>query len=167
MTPSNEVRRVLCPHCSHGIDPLAIARQLPVEVLVSERARRRFKLRRRQAGPGRPKGVAHCPSCPNIFTPEALRPHLLPCLTAKLEQLKADRVEVRPMDTTEWRDFKVSEIRDEIVVLYKLSNQQYVEVPLRSIREVTPAVNGGLAVLTLRGGLRWKEDIQRWRFSLE
>jgi len=88
-------------------------------------------------------------------------------LTAKLEQLKAERVEVRPMDTTEWRDFKVSEIRDEIVVLYKLSNHQYVEVPLRSIREITPAVNGGLAVVTLRGGLRWKDDIQRWRFSLE
>jgi hypothetical protein len=89
-------------------------------------------------------------------------------LVAKLEQLKIERaVEVRPMDTTEWRDFKVSEIRDETVVLYKLSNHQNVEVPLRSIREITPALNGGLTVITLRGALRWKADVERWRFSLE
>src|ERR1039458_5070030 len=154
MNPLPEVRRIPCPQCSYPLDPVEIAKQIPVDVLVSERARRRFKLRRRQAGPGRPKGIAHCPSCPDVFTPEALRAHLLPCLTAKLEQLKRERIQVRPMDSTEYRDFQVKEIRDETVLLHKLSSMQDVEVPLRSIREITPAVNGGLAVVTLRGALR-------------
>jgi hypothetical protein len=91
------------------------------------------------------------------------------CITGKLGEMKTTgtRLEVRPMDPTEWREFTVSEIRDEVVVFNKLSNHQYVEVPLRSIREVTPAVNGGLVVLSLRGALRWKDDIQRWRYSPE
>jgi len=166
MSPSSEVQRIPCPQCSYPLDPAEIAKQLPVDILVSERARRRFRLRRRQAGPGRPKGVAHCPSCPNVFTPEGLRGHLHQCLTARLEQLKIAFIQVRPMDSTESRKFQVKEIRDETVLLHKLSNHQDVEVPLRSIREITPAVNGDLAVITLRGALRWKEDIQRWRFSL-
>jgi hypothetical protein len=93
----------------------------------------------------------------------------MPCLASKLREMKttATRLEVRPMDPTEWREFTVGEIRTEVVELNKLSNSQYVEVPLRSIREITPAVNGGLVVLSLRGALRWKEDIQRWRFSPE
>jgi hypothetical protein len=74
------------------------------------------------------------------------------------------------MDPTEWREFIISEIRDEVILLKKLSNDQYVEVPLRSIREITPAVNGGLVVLALRGALRWREDFPgnpRWRFSVD
>jgi hypothetical protein len=167
---TTEVHRIPCPQCSFQFDPVEIAKQLPVEVLISERARRNgLKPRRRQAGPGRPKGVARCPSCLNVFSLEQFRGHLLPCLTAKLQQFQkfAQRVQPRPIDPTEYRDFNVAEVRDEIVVLYKLSNMQYVEVPLRAIREIMPPVNGEAAVMTLRGGLRWKEDIQRWRFATE
>ena len=165
-----EVSRIPCPKCSFQFDPVEIVKLLPVEVLIAERARRNgLKPRRRIAGPGRPKGVARCPSCLGVFALPEFRDHLLPCLTAKLEELKSSYqpFQVKPIDTTEYRDFRVTEVRDETVTLYKLSNMQYVEVPLRAIREITPALNRELAVMTLRGALRWMADIQRWRFSTE
>ena len=110
--------------------------------------------------------MAHCPSCLNVFTLEQFRDHLLPCLTAKLEQYKttAQRLQVRPMDATQYLDFSVSEVRDEIVVLHKFSNMQNVDIPLRSIREITPPVNDEVAVISLRGRLRWDEGRQKWKF---
>ena len=159
-----------CPNCSFQFDPAKVAKLLPVEVLIAERARRNgLKRRRRMAGPGRPKGVGRCPSCLGVFALPEFRAHLLHCLTAKLQEFKNSdpRVQVRPTDSTEYRDFSVKEIRDETVVLYKPSNMQDVEIPLLAIREITPAVNGELAVVTLRGALRWKQDIRRWRFSTE
>jgi hypothetical protein len=164
----DERTRIPCPNCSFQFDPVQIAKLLPPEVLRAERARRNgLKPRPRLGGPGRPKGLARCPSCLSKFTLPEFRAHLLPCLTAKLEQYKSsyEHIRVRPMDTTEYRDFRVIEIRQETVVLYKLSNMQNVEIPLRAIREITPAVNDEPAVMTLRGALRWREDIQRWRFS--
>ena len=70
------------------------------------------------------------------------------------------------MDSTEYRDLRVTEVRAETVTLHKLSNIQDIEVPLRAIREITPSVNDQPVVMTLRGSLR-KEDIQRWRFSTQ
>ncbi len=165
-----EVNRIPCPKCSFQFDPVEIAKLLPAEVLIAERARRNGLMpRRRGAGPGRPKGVARCPSCLNVYSLQEFRDHLLPCLTSKLEELKSryQPILVKPMDSTPYRDFHVREIRTETVVLHKLSNMQDVEVPLRAIREITPAVSGEPATMTLRGALRWKEDIQRWRFSTE
>ena len=165
-----EVHRIPCPQCNFELDPVALAKLLPLEVLASERARRNGLLpRRRRAGSGRPKGVALCPSCLNRFGLEELRAHLLPCLTAKLQHYKssAQRLNLKPMDPSEYRDFHVAEVRDEIVVFHKQSNMQDVEVPLRAIREITPPANGDPAVIALRGGMRWKEDIQRWRYSTE
>jgi len=165
-----EVNRIPCPKCSFQFDPVEIAKLLPVEVLIAERARRNGLMpRRRGAGPGRPKGVARCPSCLGVYALQEIRGHLLPCLTAKLQEFKStyQPILVKPMDSTPYRDFHVSEIRTETVTLHKLSNMQDVEVPLRAIREITPAVNREPAVMALRGALRWKEDIQRWRFSTE
>jgi hypothetical protein len=165
-----EVNRIPCPKCSFQFDPVEIAKLLPVEVLIAERARRNGLMpRRRSAGPGRPKGVARCPSCLSVYGLQEFRGHLLPCLTAKLQEFKStyQPLVVKPMDSTPYRDFRVSEIRTETVTLHKFSNMQDVEVPLRAIREITPAVNDEPAVIALRGALRWKEDIQRWRFSTE
>src|ERR1039457_2314419 len=104
------------------------------------------------------------PSCPGVFTLVEFRDHLLPCLTAKLQNFKSasQRIHVSPMDSTEYRDLRVTEVRAETVTLHKLSGMQEIEVPLRAIREITPSVNDQPVVMTLRGSLRWKEDIQRW-----
>jgi hypothetical protein len=111
--------------------------------------------------------VAHCPSCLKIYDLAEFREHMLPCLTAKLEQYKTtgQRLQVRPMDATQYLDFSVSEVRDEIVVLHKFSNMQNVDIPLRSIREITPPVNDEVALLSLRGRLRWDEGRMRWKFN--
>jgi hypothetical protein len=69
------------------------------------------------------------------------------------------------MDPTQYRDFRVTEVRVETVILNKQSNMQDVELPLRAIREIIPPLTGEPAVITLRGGLRWKEDIQCWRYA--
>jgi len=113
--------------------------------------------------------VARCPSCLSILSLTELRDHLLPCLTDKFQQFKTSGqiVQLKPIDATEYRDFSVTEVRDEIVVFFKLSNHQYVEVPLRAIRDITPSVNREPALITLRGAMRWREDIQRWRFATE
>lgn len=113
--------------------------------------------------------MATCPSCLHKFRLDELRAHLHECLTAKLHQYRtsAQRIQVKPMDPSEYRDFHVAEVRDETVVFHKQSNMQDVEVPLRAIREITPPVNGEPALITLRGGMRWKEDIQRWRYAAE
>jgi hypothetical protein len=71
------------------------------------------------------------------------------------------------MDSTEYRDLRVTEVRAETVTLHKLSDMQNIEVPLRAIRETTSSVNDQPVVMTLRGSLRWKEDIQQWRFSTQ
>ena len=165
---ADEVIRICCPQCNFRLDPVEVARQLPLEILKAERARRSFNVRRRQAGPGRPKGVARCPSCLGVFVLERYHEHVLTCLPEKLTEMrvKGKRLHVWPMDATQYRDFIVSEVRDEIVVLMKLSNDQYVDVPLRSIREIMPAVNDEVATLSLRGGrLRWNEEKERWKFS--
>jgi len=172
MTPDHhEVNRISCPRCNFQFDPVEFAKKLPDAVLIAERARRnsRNPQRRRVAGPGRPKDVARCPSCPGVFTLVEFRDHLVPCLTAKLQNFKSasQRIHVSPMDSTEYRDFHVTEVRAETVTLHKLSNMQDIEVPLRAIREITPAVNNQPSVMTLRGSLRWKEDVQRWRFSTQ
>ena len=93
----------------------------------------------------------------------------MPCLTDKLQSFvrTAQVVNVKPIDPAQYLDFTVKEIRDEIVTFYKRSNMQDVEVPLRAIRDISAAVNGEPAIITLRGRLRWREDIQRWRFSTE
>ena len=172
MTPEHhEVNRISCPKCKFQFDPVEFAKELPDGVLIAERARRngRNPRRRRVAGPGRPKNVARCPSCPGVFSLVEFRDHLLPCLTAKLQSFKAvdESIHVNPMDSTDYRDFRVTEVRAETVKLYKRSNMQEIEVPLRAIREITPSVNEQPAVMTLRGSLRWKEDIQLWRFSTQ
>jgi hypothetical protein len=163
----SEVKRVPCPQCNFQFDPVEIAKQLPPEVLIAERARRNGMKRSRVAGPGRPKGIARCPSCLGIFSLAEFRQHLIPCLTAKLQELKSggQNVHVTPMDSAEYRDFRVRDVGAETVTLFKLSNQQTVDIPLRAIREVTPPVNGQAAVLTLRGALRWREDVEAWLFS--
>ena len=51
------------------------------------------------------------------------------------------------MDATEYREFSVAEVRDEIVVFHKQSNKQDVEVPLRAIRDITPSVNRDATML--------------------
>lgn len=109
------------------------------------------------------------PSCPGVFTLVEFRDHLLPCLTAKLQNFKSasQGIHVSPMDSTEYRDLRVTEVRAETVTLHKLSDMQNIEVPLRAIRETTSSVNDQPVVMTLRGSLRWKEDIQQWRFSTQ
>lgn len=163
-----EVTRIPCPNCNFEFDPVELAKKLPNDVLIAERARRNgLRTRRRVvAGPGRPKDVARCPSCPGIFTLAQFRDHLLPCLTAKLKdfQSTSTRIQVSPMDSTEYRDFHVGEIRSQTVTLHKLSNMQQIEIPLRSIREITPQLNDRQPLITLRGSLRWNNDIQRWWF---
>lgn len=54
------------------------------------------------------------------------------------------------MDSTEYRDLRVTEVRAETVTLHKLSNMQDIEVPLRATREITPSVNDQPVVMTLR-----------------
>jgi hypothetical protein len=171
MTEANtEVVVVDCPHCKQELDLKVLVQLLPIEVLNSERARRNgLKPRVRRAGPGRPRGVARCPSCGDSYGLDQLRQHLLPCLIGKLNRFKevAQPIQVKPIDPTEHKEFRIDEVRDESVVLYKLSNGQYVEVPLRAIREVTPSVSGEPVLISLRGALRWRADIERWRFSTE
>ena len=167
---SSEVHRIPCPQCKFQLDPLDLVKLLPVEVLIAERARRNgLKSRPRRAGPGRPKGVARCPSCAKVFELKEFRDHSFPCLTEKLKHFKTigQDIHLKPIDATEYKDFRVSEVRDEIVVFHKMSNMQDVEVPLKAIREIIPSVNGEATVIALRGAMRWRKEIERWRFSTE
>ena len=170
LSPNDEVCRIGCPQCNFQLDPIELAKLLPLEVLNSERARRNgAKPRRNVAGPGRPKGIARCPSCAGVFGLPQFREHFPGCLSDKLNsyRMNGTDVQLKPIDATDYKEFRVKDVRDETVVFHKLSNSQDVEVPLRTIREVSPAVNGEPAVITLRGALRWKQDIQRWRYSTE
>ena len=140
------------------------------ELLRSERARRNgLKPRQRQAGPGRPRGVATCPGCAGVFNLPEFRDHRFPCLREKLQLLKEARQEIRlkPIDVTPYNAFRVEEIKDDKIVFHKFSNQQLLEVPLRAIRGLTPPLNQEPAEIALRGGVRWKADIERWAFVPE
>jgi hypothetical protein len=68
------------------------------------------------------------------------------------------------MDSAAYRDFSVAKVGAETVTLRKLSNSQSIDIPLRSIREITPSVNSQPPFIALRGALCWYEDIQLWRF---
>jgi len=63
-------------------------------------------------------------------------------------------IHIKPIDSTGYKEFRVSEVRDEIVVFHKMSNMEDVEVPLRAIREIIPSVNGEAAGIALRGAMR-------------
>lgn len=69
------------------------------------------------------------------------------------------------MDPSEYREFRATGVDTTKLTLYKVSNHQSVEIPTNAIREIVAGVNGGPAVLQLRGHLRWLEDVKLWKFD--
>jgi tetratricopeptide (TPR) repeat protein len=63
--------------------------------------------------------------------------------------------------------FQVQQIDLEILLLFKTSNEQTVEIPLRRVIEILPNANNDPAVLELSGRLQFLTLAKRWKFFPE
>lgn len=85
----------------------------------------------------------------------------------QLRALVNQHCRLSSLDPDKFNEFALRFIDDDErqLTLEKLSSNQYVQIPVRRVIEVLPAVAPhNLQTLVLRGRVIWLENIQRWRF---
>ena len=75
---------------------------------------------------------------------------------------------IHPMPEDHKTDrFLVRRVDDALMELQKVSNTQFVEIPIRRVLEVLPAPSHGVATIVLRGKLEWSAHRKLWDLALE
>ena len=63
--------------------------------------------------------------------------------------------------------FMLSHVDEALIKVQKLSNAQYVEIPIRRVFEVLPATSQVPATIVLRGKLEWSAHQKLWKMVLD
>jgi transcriptional regulator with XRE-family HTH domain len=63
--------------------------------------------------------------------------------------------------------FMLRRVDDALIEVEKLSNMQYLEIPIRRVLEVLPATTWEPATIVLRGKLEWTAHQKLWKMALD
>src|SRR5260370_1463298 len=86
-------------------------------------------------------------------------------ILADLRELLNKRCCIQPVPPNlDYNDFSLKSVDESIVTFQKLSNGQYLDIPIRRVAEVLPANAGELPVVTLKGSLTWSGLKRAWQF---
>lgn len=86
-------------------------------------------------------------------------------IISDLRELVHQRCQIQPNPDLEYNDFRLESVDESIVTFQKLSNQQFLDVPMRRVAEVLPAgIGTQLPVVILKGSLAWSAQKRLWQF---
>lgn len=167
MNEQQEVFWFQCPHCGADTKQTEIAAKLDNAVLLPEAARRRGRLQKSHAGPGRPT-LSRCPGCDEEMSTAEIRDHRVDCVRKRFAELqnKGYRVHLQPKDPDPYPDFKIANIEKDEVRFQKMSSGQYLDIELRKIAEITADGTDRMINVRLLGQVIWDDSTRRpeWRF---
>ena len=63
--------------------------------------------------------------------------------------------------------FMVRRVDEALIEVQKLSNNQYLEIPIRRVLEVLPTTSQDPATIVLRGKLEWSAHQKLWKVALD